>query len=765
MIQLIARYTRWLHTQWPAGKAEKGPRLNEDGTTNVPGVRVVGDLTGVPLLKFSADTGAKAIQAIRKESDFEPGGPGEDALDVAIVGAGVSGVSAAIEAKKAGLRFAVYESQETFSTIKNFPRKKPIYTYPRGMEPAGEMRFKATVKEDLLEELRSQRETHGIEPVNAQVENIARRRDGLLELRLRDGEPVKTQRVVVAIGRTGNYRKLNVPGENLDKVSNRLLDPGEFGGRKTLVVGGGDSALEGAIALAEAGAEVALSYRNDALTRPKAENLERFEQLVEEGKIKALLGTNVQDIAEGKVVLCGADGKEFDLENDLVFTLIGREPPLDFFRRSGVKVTGDWSPASWAGLGVFLLFCVWLYHWKGWADLPGGFNITAWFSQLGWFPFNLPALGGETSLLGSLSRTARSDPGFWYSLGYCALVVGFGIRRVRKRRTPYVAWQTAALAAFQVVPLFLLPYLLFPWMGVNGAFTSGGFGQWFGETFLSNGPGTEPDQYWRAFGFVLAWPLFIWNVFTDQPLWGWLVVSVVQTFVIIPLIIRRWGKGAYCGWICSCGALAETLGDGHRQKMPHGPLWNRVNMLGQALLAVALLLLLLRVGGWIFPGSALEAAFNAALQKSPIANYKYLVDLWLAGVIGYGLYFHFSGRVWCRFACPLAALMHVYARFSRFRIFANKHKCISCNACTSVCHQGIDIMNFANKGRHMEDPECVRCSACVQVCPTGVLSFGRYDRAGQIRLERLPASPVHMQEVAAGTPIDAFLEEHRKGMK
>ncbi len=118
----------------------------------------------------------------------------------------------------------------------------------------------------------------------------------------------------------------------------------------------------------------------------------------------------------------------------------------------------------------------------------------------------------------------------------------------------------------------------------------------------------------------------------------------------------------------------------------------------------------------------------------------------MAGILGVGLYFWFSGRVWCRFACPLAALMHIYTRFSRYRIFPDKHKCISCNVCTSVCHQGIDIMNFANKGLPMEDPECVRCSACVQQCPTGVLQFGRFDGEGKIILDKLPASPVFMRE-------------------
>ena len=127
-------------------------------------------------------------------------------------------------------------------------------------------------------------------------------------------------------------------------------------------------------------------------------------------------------------------------------------------------------------------------------------------------------------------------------------------------------------------------------------------------------------------------------------------------------------------------------------------------------------------------------------------SYKWIVDIALAGFLGVGLYFHYSGRMWCRFACPLAALMHIYARFSKFRIFPDKKKCISCNVCTSVCHQGIDIMSFANKGLPMEDPECVRCSACVQSCPTGVLQFGRYGANDEIIYDRLPASLVQMAE-------------------
>ena len=100
------------------------------------------------------------------------------------------------------------------------------------------------------------------------------------------------------------------------------------------------------------------------------------------------------------------------------------------------------------------------------------------------------------------------------------------------------------------------------------------------------------------------------------------------------------------------------------------------------------------------------------------------VDVVLAGIIGLGAYFFLSGRVWCRFFCPLAALMHIYCRFSPYRIMANKKRCISCNICTKVCHMGIDVMNYANKGIPMNDVQCVRCSACIVNCPLQVLTFG-----------------------------------------
>ncbi|HEX9187013.1 MAG TPA: NAD(P)-binding domain-containing protein, partial [Vicinamibacteria bacterium] len=517
---------------------------------------------------------------------------------------------------------------------------------------------------------------------------------------------MRAHRVIVAIGRSGNFRSLGVPGEERDKVTNRLHDPKDHRGQDVLVVGGGDSALEAAIALATSGARVTLSYRKAELSRPKHENVDTLEALRTAGSLSLLLGSQVKEIGEKDVVVRDAEGALRTLPNDAVFTMIGREAPLGFFRRSGVGVTGEIGARGWAALAAFVLFCTWLYHWKSGKAIPLLGALPAWLNPdpARWWAA-LAATGGPlgaaladpSTLLGTL-RISASGPSFYYTLAYTLVVLVFGVRRIRRRRTPYVTVQTWTLTAVQVLPLFLLPEVLLPWMGHNGWFEGGLPKSLADALFPAVGYG-HGREYWRAYGLVLAWPLNVYNWFTPQPLWGWLALGAFQTFVLIPALVYYWGKGAYCGWICSCGALAETLGDTERQKMPHGPKWNRLDALGQAVLALAFVLMGLRIAGWVWPGSLADRVFRIGFD-----GYAWFVDLVLAGILGYGLYFWFSGRTWCRFACPLAALMYVYARFSRFRILADKKKCISCNVCTSVCHQGIDVMSFANKGLPMEDP-------------------------------------------------------------
>jgi thioredoxin reductase len=228
-------------------------------------VRIVGDLTGIPLLNFSSQPRAEPVRAILAEAGFKAEGArmkDEDGLlDLAIVGGGVSGVSAAIEAQKVGLRFRIFEATQPFSTVANFPKAKPIYTYPTELKLEGGLRFTTDVKEALLDELQTQSKAAGIEFAAARIERIEARGRNLILLH--HGGKARTvtraRRVIVAIGRSGSHRKLGCPGEELDKVFNRLYDPKEFSGRNVLVVGGGDSALECAIALTGCGANVTLS--------------------------------------------------------------------------------------------------------------------------------------------------------------------------------------------------------------------------------------------------------------------------------------------------------------------------------------------------------------------------------------------------------------------------------------------------------------------------------------------------------------------------
>lgn len=802
MIGLLKRYTRWLHTGWPAGTVEKLPLVREDGSTNVAGLYVVGDLTGIPLLKFSADTGARAVQTILADGSFksEQSSRGEDVYDLVIVGGGVSGMAAALEAKKAGLRYVLLEASQAFSTIVNFPKGKPIYTYPTEMVPAGDIRFEAQVKEPLIEELLAQTVEQGLELKEARATEVVRK-GGRLKVGLPEGEPpLVALRVIVAIGRSGNFRKLGVPGEELDKVSNRLHDPKDYGGQNVLIVGGGDSALEAAISLVQCGAHVHLSYRKPEFSRPKPDNVQKLMALAEDpladvaveqpsservttstgrfvkdavtkaghgpGSLTLHLPSEVKEIGASEVTLTSEEG-ETRIDNDAVFAMIGREAPLDFFRRSGVKIRGEWTKPGIAGFVAFMAAMFLLYAWKtngaplypGSEDFPK--TVPKLISSLG--AGYAAAVDDRTTVLGTLAMSMKS-PSFYYTLAYCILVFAFGVQRIRRRKTPYVTLQTTVLFLIQLIPLFLLPELILPLLGYNGFFNEGaalsGIANELFPLYVKSDAiwpsWGHPRAYWHAYGLVLAWPLNVWNIFTSQPMWGWLGIGVFQTFVIIPLLVWRYGKGAYCGWICSCGALAETLGDAHRHKMPHGPFWNRLNMVGQVILGFAFLLLFMRIAGWIWPDGYAARYFPVLFSGTEAGggkgfvnplSYKWIVDVLLAGVVGIGFYFWYSGRVWCRFACPLAALMHIYARFSQFRILADKKKCISCNVCTSVCHQGIDVMNFANKGLPMEDPECVRCSACVQSCPTGVLVFGRVDRAGnELARDPLPASPVRMRE-------------------
>ena len=215
MLRRIARYVHWLHGRWPAGTVERFPA----------GVYLCGDLTGIPLLKFALDSGARVVERIASDLARRSRAPG--LLDLVIVGGGVSGMAAAIEARRRGLSFRVVEAAQPFATLRDFPKAKPIYTYPLEMAPAGGLAVTAQVKEALVDELERQVAGAGIEVIRTRAERVGKSRDHLLVI-LEEGEPVRARNVLIAVGRNGNHRRLGVPGDELDKVYHRLHDPADF---------------------------------------------------------------------------------------------------------------------------------------------------------------------------------------------------------------------------------------------------------------------------------------------------------------------------------------------------------------------------------------------------------------------------------------------------------------------------------------------------------------------------------------------------------
>jgi thioredoxin reductase len=197
---MIGRYARWLHTRWPAGTVEALPRVRADGSTGVPGVYIAGDLTGVPLLKFALDGGARVARCIAEDLG-RTDRPRDGMPDLVIIGAGVAGMAAAVEVRRLGLSCEVLEGSEPFSTLINLPRAKPIYTYPMAMTPAGGLQVGAVVKEALVEELGAQVDRAGIRPRSGTAERVEA--IATAGRHLAGGGRLEARRVLIAIGAAG----------------------------------------------------------------------------------------------------------------------------------------------------------------------------------------------------------------------------------------------------------------------------------------------------------------------------------------------------------------------------------------------------------------------------------------------------------------------------------------------------------------------------------------------------------------------------------
>ena len=735
----------WLHS----GSSQfERPRLRKHNESNIPGLFIIGDLAGAPVIKYAMAQGYEVIEHIaRLHGAF--GGTDKDLLDVVIVGAGAGGLNAALQAQERGLRYVLIEKEQIANTIENFPEGKWVYAEPDSQPPKGKLWLDGASKEELT------RRWHEIvqeNRLNLRTEESVlgcEKQDGIFSVTTTKAQ-YRSKRVVLATGQRGNPRKLEVRGEEREQVYHRLYSPRKYKNENILVVGGGNSAIEAAVTLSERN-KVYLSYRGSEIRRAFKDNHRKLNEAVAAGRIELLLNSTVDEFGEKDVVLRTSRGSQDEIRSipyDHAFVLIGADIPRAFLKSLGLKMENEWegSLVGAVGLTLLALFGLWIgggrTNWAALESIPGwsgwlasalalgalvqfgrkgdrfcwlGLSFFVWYTVYGvkfgkgeeFWPYR--DWGYKL-----LSFFDRPWP-FWYTVLYTTLMTVFGVQALKRwgldRKDKFQIWRYISLISFQWVFFFLVPEFLFQ---------SAVKYQWVGAKLASDP--TFAEQAWRSYGIVYAWPLFFYTFFYN-PHEIWVAWGLLLTFVIIPVLVLFHGK-RYCSWICGCGGLAETFGDRWRHLAPKGKAsiyWEWMNL---AVLIAASLITVLVLAKDTYVAVTGPANFG-------IQWYRLVADVWLVGILPVTLYPFLGGKVWCRYWCPLAKLMqmesHLFTklRWSRFKIVAND-KCIGCYECSRNCQVGIDVMSFALKEDSITnaDSSCIGCGICVTVCPMDTLSFG-----------------------------------------
>ena len=684
------------------------PVVDDRGRTSVDGLYAAGEVAGTPLLRPALNAGrdwvAKHAAELLAGSDLPEG-----AQHVLIVGAGPTGLAAAAEARARGLEAIVVEAGELAQTVQAMTRGKVIYAEPAGVENRSDFWFEECTREELLERWTQRVTELGLDVRLREEVTDVRRTGELFEVVTNRGS-YRARRVLLAMGKAGNPRQAGVPGEldHAGRIDHSLADPDRFRGADLVVYGGGDVALEAALALCETN-RVTLITIDPEFTHPSRRNIDAALARQAEGKLAIQFDAHLKAVGERDVTFTsgGSGGAEVRLPADHLFEMIGAELPLDFFARIGVRLREAWTPKRWIALILVFLGVYGLYSIKSY-----GKGLTAWpFSQ--WiepaaYDEGLQAIFSvafapfawlfREEALRDIHVDRGYQQGFLYSLLYTILLVAFAFPALKRwrgvaRDPRYQTWRYASIVAFQVGFFLIVNVIAVEALTVKYA--------------------------WRAWGLYQPFPLFF-NVFfwwyESDPaaiVWFFVGTGLLGTFVVMPLLARFHGK-RFCSWVCGCGGMAETLGDRWRHLAPHGARSRAWEFQGGMILAASALVALVIIGVYETEGN------------NPWWHvYAYLVDFWLVAVIPMALYPFFGGKIWCRYWCPLAAWNHVLsAWFGKLRIRSNS-KCISCTQCSTQCLVGVDVMAFARNRESFsnENSACIQCGICIDVCPVDVLSF------------------------------------------
>ncbi len=309
------------------------PLLGEDLQTSVPGIYVAGELGGFGLIRTAVNQGVQAVENLA--ASMKPGQT-NGSTDVVIVGAGPAGIAAALACQERGLSHVILDQEGLGGSVHHYPRRKLVMTSPVHLPIIGAMNFKEITKEELYAYWTTVVRKAGLK-IDAPSRVSSIEHDGPSFRVSASSGGTRARRVVLAIGRRGTPRKLGVPGEESPNVAYRLLEPEQYSGRRALVVGGGNSAVEAAVSLAEAGARTVLSYRGERLSRVAEATQEKLEAL-RGPQLQLVLQSEVRAIEPERALLHGPFGERW-VPNDYVFVLIGGDLPTKFLEKVGVATT------------------------------------------------------------------------------------------------------------------------------------------------------------------------------------------------------------------------------------------------------------------------------------------------------------------------------------------------------------------------------------------------------------------------------------------
>lgn len=328
-----------------------------------------------------------------------------------------------------------------------------------------------------------------------------------------------------------------------------------------------------------------------------------------------------------------------------------------------------------------------------------GIIITGFYVLLYWFPETLTNWVRLVDPLSYWLRNKAADRWFLYGSFYTLAVLVMGTRMlIKKRHNKYQILRTLSVMFFQLGFAFLIPALL---LRLN-----------------------QPEHY-----FTYFWPLkydYLFPYTVDSLIksggLGYFMVfwGIIMSFIATPVLSYFFGKRWYCSWVCGCGGLAETAGDPFRQLSDKSlKAWKIERWMIYSVLVFIVVTTVLVWLNFIYHGSLL-GSLSSGFSKT----YGFLIGAVFSGVIGVGFYPIMGNRVWCRFGCPMAAILGILQKKkSKFRITTNGSQCISCGNCSTYCEMGIDVRSYAQRQENIVRASCVGCGICAEVCPRGVLKL------------------------------------------